>query len=425
MDMSESERQATLPRGMRDVHGAELHGIRHIRNTFERISTLYGYDAVQPSPLELLSVLETKSGPAIRNEIYDFKDKGGRDVGLRFDFTMGLTRHVTSDRSLPLPAKISCFGGVFRYDEPQKGRYRYFRQWDIEVYGKPHIRQDAEIIDFTARLFDALNIKVMIRLNHRDFMEYLITRMVDASDIPDMLRAADKLLKKSPDDIVQEFAKKGYQKDVIYGVLNLAKIRGTPDSVEDIIDEDARQHDSWAYLRRLYNMVSCSHSNIQIDLGVVRGLDYYTGMVFEVFGTGTGALAGGGRYDILPKVFGRHDMGAAGVAGGVERMLAAMMQDTAKPAIVSVVYHDTLGNEAMMLAGQLRDIDIPVQIDISGKSFKKQMSAAANSRYAVLIMPKESAAGNVIIKDFAGGTQRDVSYDSVVDVMSDLCGVNS
>lgn len=426
MEMSESSRQATgLPRGMRDVYGAEIYGIRRIRDTFEKMAALYGYTAVQPSPLELLSVLETKSGPAIRDEIYDFKDKGGRDVGLRFDFTMGLTRHVAANRSMPLPAKMSCFGGVFRYDEPQKGRYRYFHQWDIEIYGKPHIRQDAEIIDFTARLFDALNIRVNIRISHRALMEYCITRIVDASALPDMFRAADKLLKKSPEDIIQEFSKKGYDRDVIRRVLRLAKIRGTDTAVEKEIGKGVRGHDSWAYLKKLYGMVSQDHHNIQIDLGVVRGLDYYTGVVFEVFGAEHGALAGGGRYDVLPGVFGRDDLGAAGVAGGVERILQGMRQGPPESDTVSIVYHKTLEDEAATLAGQLRAADIPVRIDISGKPFKKQMAAAGRSRYAVIIMPKENATGEVILKDIIDTTQQSVPYEDIATRLAELLGIRS
>ena len=125
-----------LPRGMKDFTASECADIEHVRHHFRRLSNLYGFSFMDPSPIELLSTLETKSGPGIRDEIYYFKDKKDRDVALRFDFTMGLTRYVTAQQSMRLPAKMSAFGGVFRYDEPQKGRYRYFHQWNLEVYGK-------------------------------------------------------------------------------------------------------------------------------------------------------------------------------------------------------------------------------------------------------------------------------------------------
>jgi len=149
-----------LPRGMKDFTRSETENIEHIRSHFKQLSNLYGFSFMDPSPIELLSTLETKSGPAIRDEIYYFKDKGDREIALRFDFTMGLTRYATSQKSMRLPAKISSFGGVFRYDEPQKGRYRYFHQWDLEIYGKSNLESESEIIELTSRLFDSLFSKI-------------------------------------------------------------------------------------------------------------------------------------------------------------------------------------------------------------------------------------------------------------------------
>ena len=142
-----------------------------------------------------------KSGPAIKDEIYYFKDKGEREVALRFDFTVGLTRYIASQKSIRLPAKMSSFGGVFRYDEPQKGRYRYFHQWDIEVYGKPNLESEAEIIELTSRLFDSLLLKdITIDINHRNLVESFINQTFDSADpqlVGDILRAVDKIQKKS------------------------------------------------------------------------------------------------------------------------------------------------------------------------------------------------------------------------------------
>ena len=169
---------------------------------------------MDPSPIELLSTLETKSGPAIRDEIYYFKDKGDREVALRFDFTMGLTRYAASQKSMKLPAKISAFGGVFRYDEPQKGRYRYFHQWDIEVYGKANLESESEIIEITSRLFDSLLLKdITIDINHRNLVESYINKVFDSKEpqlVADMLRAVDKIAKKSKEQILKEFQEKGY-----------------------------------------------------------------------------------------------------------------------------------------------------------------------------------------------------------------------
>ena len=115
-----------LPRGMKDFDNKEMTKIEFVRQKFLETAEIFGFKLMEPSAMELLSVLEAKSGPSIKDEIYHFKDKGDREVALRFDFTVGLTRYVASQKTLKLPARFSSFGGVWRYDEPQKGRYRFF-----------------------------------------------------------------------------------------------------------------------------------------------------------------------------------------------------------------------------------------------------------------------------------------------------------
>ena len=132
-----------LPRGMRDLEADEFASISYVRDRFLETARLFNFQLIEPSPLESLSTLEAKGGVAISNEIYAFKDKGGRDVGLRFDLTIGLTRYVASRRDLKMPTKLATFAGVWRYDEPQAGRYRYFHQWDVEVYGPFSQESDA------------------------------------------------------------------------------------------------------------------------------------------------------------------------------------------------------------------------------------------------------------------------------------------
>ena len=155
-----------LPRGMKDFDDDELFKIDYVKQKFTETAKLFGYRFMDPSPIELFSVLETKSGPAIKDDIYYFRDKHDREVGLRFDFTMGLTRWVVSQKSLKLPAKLASFGGVFRYDEPQKARYRFFHQWNIEIFGKSSLAADAELVEFTSRFFEKLNLKnIVIDIN--------------------------------------------------------------------------------------------------------------------------------------------------------------------------------------------------------------------------------------------------------------------
>ena len=413
-----------LPRGMKDFEQDELEKIELVRTKFLETSKLFGFKRIEPSPIELLSTLEAKSGSAIRDEIYYFKDKGEREVALRFDFTVGLTRYVVSQKSLKLPAKISSFGGVWRYDEPQKGRYRFFHQWNIEIYGKPSIESEAEIIEFTSRLFDALGLKhIIIDINHRSLVESYIKSVLGTEDkakISDILRAVDKISKKSKNEILSEYQKKSYSKEKLEKILEFSRIKGSLNEVENKFD--VLKLESWSDLKNLWDSLQNRDvKNIRINFGIVRGLDYYSGMVFEVFDekSDLGALAGGGRYDSLAKTFGREDLGATGVAGGVERIILTMeKQGIAKleqSKSISVLYvNDEMQKHAASLASKLRQKGIPVEIDLSGRSLKKQMESASESKFAVIVAPKEFSSKSLILRNMEDGKEKQITVDELL-----------
>jgi len=379
---------------------------------------------MDPSPIELLATLETKSGPAIRDEIYYFQDKGDREIALRFDFTMGLTRYATSQKSMKLPAKISSFGGVFRYDEPQKGRYRYFHQWDLEIYGKANLESESEIIELTSRLFDSLLLKnITIDVNHRNLVESYINKIFDSKDsklVGDMLRAVDKIAKKSKDEIIKEFEDR-YPKEKLEKILEFSQIKGTIKEIESVFD--VSQLESWTEIKSLFDSLeNRGVSNVRINFGIVRGLDYYSGIVFEVFDKNSklGALAGGGRYDTLTKAFKRDDIGATGVAGGVERIILTMQEQNIISEIqqprVSVLYiNDDMQKVAHSIASLLRLNNIPTDIDLAGRNLKKQMDIANTSRYTVIVGPQELEQGNVVLKDMKTGTEGTISLEKLTD----------
>ena len=409
---------------MKDFEYQENANIEYIRSHFKKLSDLYGFSFMDPSPIELLSVLETKSGPAIRDEIYYFKDKGDREVALRFDFTVGLTRYVTGQKSMRLPAKISAFGGVFRYDEPQKGRYRYFHQWDVEIYGKPNLESEAEIIELTSRLFDSLLLKdITIDINHRNLVESFIVQTFGSNDkqlVGDMLRAIDKIQKKSKQEIISEF-KDRYDITKLEKILEFSQIKGTIQEIESKLDTSKLQ--SWTELKQLLDSLeNRGVVNTRINFGIVRGLDYYSGMVFEVFDKNStlGALAGGGRYDSLTKAFGREDIGATGVAGGVERIILTMQEQKiipeAKQTRVSVLYiNEEMQKVAMSVASLLRLNNIPTDIDLSGKNLKKQIEQASESKYCIIVAPKELENSKVVLRNMQDGTESQIELEKLTE----------
>jgi len=409
---------------MKDFEESENSNIEHIRHHFKELSNLYGFSFMDTSPIELLSTLETKSGPAIRDEIYFFKDKGDREVALRFDFTMGLTRYITAQKSMKLPAKLSAFGGVFRYDEPQKGRYRFFHQWDIEIYGKPNLESEAEIIELTSRLFDSLLLKnITIDINHRNLVESYINKIFDSKEpqlVADILRAVDKIQKKSKDKIIEEF-KNRYDENKLEKILEFSQIKGTIKEIESSFD--TTQLESWDELKQLFDSLeNRGVSNVRINFGIVRGLDYYSGTVFEVFDKNStlGALAGGGRYDTLTKAFKRDDLGATGVAGGVERIILTMQEQKIIPDIsqnrVAVLYiNDEMKKVAHSITSLLRLNKIPADIDLAGRNLKKQMDIASDSRLAIIVGTQELEQGNVVIKDMITGTEGVISLEKLTE----------
>ncbi len=419
-----------LPRGMKDFESEELKKIEFVRKCFLQTCHIFGFEFMEPSPIELLSVLEAKSGSARRDDIYYFQDKAQRDVALRFDFTVGLTRFISSQKSMRLPARLASFGGVWRYDEPQKGRYRFFHQWNIELYGKSSLEYDSEIIEFTSRLFDSLGMKdVVINISHRRLAESMIYSIFNSTDdniISDMLRAIDKIGKKSRKEITDEFVGKGYDATNIEKLLDFSAISGNPDEISKLID--TTKLESWNEILDIWNSLENRNvHNACINFGIVRGLDYYTGTVFEVIDptSDLGSLAGGGRYDSLPSAFRRDDLGAVGVAGGVERTILAMdnklIPNISQNVPIRVVYvDDTVFKHAIHITSQLRSAKIPTIMDLAGRAFKKQFTVAKESLFVVIVGPKEYENNQVKIKNMKNEKEELINIDSLIQRMTSL-----
>ena len=413
-----------LPRGMKDFDSNEMTKIEFVRQKFLETAEIFGFKLMEPSPIELLSVLEAKSGPSIKDEIYQFKDKGDREVALRFDFTVGLTRYVASQKTLKLPARFSSFGGVWRYDEPQKGRYRFFHQWNIETFGNLNLDYDAEIIEFTSRFFDNLTLQnIVIDINHRKLVESYIIQVLESnetSSLADMFRAVDKIQKKSKNEILQEYKQKGYSSEKLEKILEFSSIKGTPLEIQQNFDTSGL--DGWDELCTLYDSLkNIGIDNIRINFGIVRGLDYYSGIVFEAYDSTSdlGALVGGGRYDSLPNAFGRNDLGATGVAGGIERIILRLdaqgISYTTSNETISVLYvNDELKPRAIECASRLRKLGISTSVDLTGKSLKKQMEISTNSKFCVIFAPKEFSEEQIVLRNMTDRTEKKISVKELI-----------
>ena len=404
-----------LPRGMRDLESDELLGINYIKEKFFETTRLFNFKSIEPSPVEMLATLEAKAGPTISNDIYSFTDKGGRNIALRFDLTIGLTRFIASRRDLKMPVKIAAFAGVWRYDEPQAARYRYFHQWDIEIYGSFSLESDAEVIEFVSTFLKKLGLKVIIEINDLQLIEQYIQRVLGVYDqkiIREMLRALDKVPKKGLEEVFKEYSTT-IDSTLLRSLLDLSRIKGRLEEVRSNVETKGLI--SWLKLEELMDSLKSRKVNdTRINLGVVRGLDYYSGIVFEALDplVDVGALVGGGRYDILTDAFGRKDVGASGAAGGVERIVLAMQKNgLLEPLKTPIVYvahtSPSVRKHVLEIVSDLRKYGIYTDYDIQGRSIRRQLEDAntKNSLLIVLVVQGEIENGLVTLKDMKNRTE--------------------
>ena len=424
-----------LPRGMKDFENEEFSKVQFIKENFLEVSEIFGFKLMEPSAIEFLETLAIKSGEQAKDHVFwwENKDRKLGDIGLRFDFTIGISRYVAGQRSIKLPAKISSVGGVWRYDEPQKARFRYFNQWDIEIFGKLNLEHDAEVIEFTSKFFKKINLKnVEIDISHRKLAESYIHKIFeteDAKTTADILRAVDKIVKKSKQEILSEYKEKGYSSEKLEKIIQFSETIGTPELIE--AEWDTNTLDGWNEIKVVFESLRYRNvKNIRINFGIVRGLDYYSGIVFEVFDTTyreIGALAGGGRYDTLPALFGRDDLGATGVAGGIDRIRLALENQksefgTSRQRISVLYVNGEMRNTAITLASELRDEGYCIDIDLNDKPLKKQMEQSIDSKFTIIVAPREIDSGMYILRNMTERSEKQFSKD---DLFAELEKINS
>jgi len=383
---------------------------------------------MEPATIESLSVLRAKSGTEVDKEIYAFKDKGGRDVGLRFDLTVGMTRYVCSRRDMRPPVKLACVGGVWRYDEPQHARYRFHTQWDIEVYGTASIDSDAEVIDFSRSIFDRLGMsKDSVEIGDRRVIQEFITKrlkMESNERAVELMRALDKVQKKSRTELLKEYTEKGFEARDLEKLLEFGGLKGAPKDVLSRLGE--LKLDSAAEMGELADRLAARGiKNYEYNLSIVRGIDYYTAVVFEVVDAARkdlGSLCGGGRYDLLPKLLGRPELSATGAAGGIDR--AAMSLEGIKApqlplTLVAFASKDVFPNALEMLA-KLRSAGVRAEAPPLERPLSKQLedASAMGARWALIIGKKELASGTVTLRDMRQRSETQLPFKDALEKVS-------
>jgi histidyl-tRNA synthetase len=420
---------AEPPSGTRDFLAADVRrrerAFASVRAAFER----YGFDPLQTPAFERLDVLTGKYGDEGDKLIFkilrrgEHEATGEADLALRYDLTVPLARVVaTYGNRLPMPYRRYALGPVWRADRPGKGRFREFTQCDIDTVGSASPLADAETL---LAINDGLN-----ALGVSDFRFLLNSRqalhgLLDAYDVPSelggrVLITLDKLDKLSPDAVVAELTERGLGADTA-GSLVADLASEDPDRVRKQLDGTERGRAGLAEVDRVLELTAgLPEGRLSFTPRMVRGLDYYTGPIFEVIAPGwAGSIASGGRYDGLVAALGGPDLPACGGSIGIERILS--QQEAAHDGVSGAldVALPVLGPETepalLRLAGQLRadGLRVGVYLGASGK-IAKQLKWAndQNARYTLLLGPKEYAENVVTVRDMVSGDQEQVPLDA-------------
>lgn len=412
------------PRGTRDFGPKDMLLRRRVENAFRKTCESFGFREIGTPTFENLELFTARSGPGIVKELYDFKDKGGRELALRPEFTASIMRLYANDlRNEPKPIKVYTMGNCFRYEEPQMGRYREFWQYNCEIIGAPALEADAEIIALAIESLKGAGLNnIDARIGHIGMLRsYLKTdreaqsRILHCLDKRDFGTLREELRKA---DLSSEYET---LRDLVY-------LKGGP----EVLDEAGELlkgggNESLSYLRDLSRQLSLyGITDYVFDLGVVRGLDYYTGMVFEIDSPNLGAekqVGGGGAYD-LSDVFGFDFINSTGFAIGVDRVALAAEAEGLKvkevgPEAFVIPIGDAMREKGFEVLRDLRTAGVRCDIDLVGKGPSKNLEYASSLgvRWAVLVGEDEWKRGAVALRDLDSGEQIEIPLKEIADKM--------
>ncbi|MGD1061102.1 MAG: histidine--tRNA ligase [Methanomassiliicoccales archaeon] len=409
------------PRGTRDFGPKEMEARRDLERAFKDVAENFGFREISTPIFEHTELFTLKSGPNIIDEMYAFEDKGGRQIALRPELTAPAMRFFVNDlTNMPRPLKVYYFGQCFRYERPQSGRFREFYQFGAELIGAPTPESDAEIIGLAAALVARSGLgEYRIRVGHIGVLRSMLKDAgVPQDKVPGILQKLDKKVYEEARPLMKEA---GMSEDRVGAIVEVTETTG-PVSVLDEFPGEASD-----YLRSVFDILEAyGVTNVQVDLGVVRGLDYYTGIVFEIDAPKLGAekqVCGGGSYS-LTELFGGEKVFSTGFAIGFDRVMIALEKEGYQPKERSVVAYVIPVSENMRVAAhsitaELRKGGIAADVDLMrrniGKNFKYADSIGA--RFAVIVGEKEMADGSVALRDLKSGEQILVKRTEIVDAL--------
>ncbi len=434
----------TLP-GFREFYPEDYAKKSYLFSCWRGVARSFGFQEFEPPVLEQLDLFTEKSGEEIKSQLFEFVDKGERAVSLRPEMTPSLARMVGAKAAgIRRPVKWFAIGENYRYERQQKGRLRAFYQFNADILGESSLNADAEII---ALLIDSLRVfglnenQFKLRLGDRNlWVLFLQNSGVEDERMVSVLSVIDKLEKVSPEALLDMMntalvGSKANAETLINNIRELVALRSI-DALEEFFNVKCSQSEGialrikdWRDLLGLLDSLDVAKF-VSVDMGIVRGLAYYTGFVFEAFQTvGTGrALAGGGRYDNLVAKLGYQDMPAVGFGMGdvtvsdlLELVGLEKLEDYSPEAYV-VIGAESVRKNALSVVRQLRSAGIRTDYPFKSAGFGKQFKQAdaLKAKFAVVVGEDEVAKGVVKIKNLKTAEEREVAISEVVSAISNM-----
>lgn len=406
-------------KGFRDFLPKEARKRQYAIDALRKVFESYGFEPLETPALEYAEILEGKYGEEEERLMYKFEDKGGRKVALKYDQTVPLARVVAQyGNSLPMPFKRYQISNVWRGENPQKGRFREFLQCDIDTVGTSSLLADAEIIEIATSSLRALGFtKFKVLINNRKVFGKFVEEgfVTDKNRLPDIVRSLDKIKKIGRSGVKNDLINKGFSDQQAEAIL---KNTETMEKNPEIIDLEN-------YLKKL----GLREDEFIFKPDLARGLDYYTGTIFEIETEGyeVGSVCGGGRYDNLIGMFGSKQIPAVGCSFGFDRVIEAMdslnlFPDNLQTAKVLVtVFSPAFLDKSIGVCNILNESNISQElyVDPDAKMDKQLKYADAKSiPYVVIIGSKEAESGSATVKNMKTGEQRTVKLEDLPNAIS-------
>ncbi len=445
----------SIPKGTRDFSPIEMAKRNYIFNTIREVYALYGFQQIETPAMENLSTLMGKYGEEGDKLLFKIQNSGDYfkgltdeellsrnanklaskfcEKGLRYDLTVPFARYVVQHREeITLPFKRYQIQPVWRADRPQKGRYREFYQCDADVVGSESLLNEVELMQIIDTVFSRFGIRVCIKINNRKILSGIAEVIGQADKIVDITVAIDKLDKIGLDNVNAELAEDGIPAEAIEKLQPIILLKGSNkeklQTIKDILKDSeigVKGVEECEYILDTLSQLNLNNE-VELDLTLARGLNYYTGAIFEVkaLDVEIGSITGGGRYDNLTGIFGMPGISGVGISFGADRIFDVLNQLDLYPkeAVTTTKVMFTNFGEAELayslpIIAKVRAAGISAEVFPSSVKMKKQMNYANDKRvaYVAIVGENEMNEGKITLKDMATGEQSMFTADELIE----------